>query len=60
MKKLKNLTLIVILSLISSSLAHYSGPFLFWGVENLNNLKIPTLQGEEKFQLKNLTKNFNF
>lgn len=40
----------VILSLafvVSTTTASYSGPFLFWGMENLNNLKIPTLQGKK-------------
>lgn len=45
MRKFGVFSLILGLSLCSLSQAHYNGPFLLWGVENLNNLKIPTLQG---------------
>lgn len=47
---MKKINVFVILSLafvVSTATASYSGPFLFWGMDNLNNLKIPTLQGEK-------------
>lgn len=47
MKKFKVFSLILFLSLCRVSLGHYSGPFLLWGVENLNNLKVPALSGEK-------------
>lgn len=52
MKKFKILSFIAILSVCHVSVAHYSGPFLLWGVENLNNLKIPALQGKNCEVLK--------
>ncbi|KAG5667297.1 hypothetical protein PVAND_015283 [Polypedilum vanderplanki] len=45
----------VLLSALSSlANAHYSGPFLFWGVENLNNMKIPTLQAIDDLSLRDI------
>lgn len=32
--------------MVQLAYGHYQGPFLLWGVENLNDMKIPTLQGE--------------
>jgi hypothetical protein len=45
---MKNQILPILLVLVASgaALGHYSGPFLLWGLENLNDMKIPTLQGE--------------
>jgi uncharacterized Tic20 family protein len=46
MRKFINLVVLSLTLLISVTTASYAGPFLFWGVENLNNQKIPTLQGK--------------
>lgn len=40
--------------LASFACASYSGPFLFWGMDGLNDMKVPSLQGKflkhEKFR----------
>ncbi|CRL07970.1 CLUMA_CG020835, isoform A [Clunio marinus] len=44
---MRNLNVIVILILgisLPFTKASYAGPFLFWGMENLDELKVPTLQ----------------
>lgn len=46
MKKSNGLVVICLFLVGSMTNASYSGPFLFWGMDNLNDLKIPTLQGE--------------
>jgi hypothetical protein len=48
MGKLIYLSILSLSIIASSTNASYAGPFLFWGKENLNNLKIPTLQGKKK------------
>jgi hypothetical protein len=48
-KKMINSSISLILSAflaISMVSASYSGPFLFWGVDHLDDGKIPTLQGK--------------
>jgi hypothetical protein len=45
----KFLAFIVLSAMSGVVLSHYSGPFLFWGLEHLNDMKIPTLQGEPDF-----------
>lgn len=42
------LCIAVICLLAGRSKASYAGPFLLWGSEHLNSLKVPTLQGKEK------------
>lgn len=34
--------------LASLTSASYAGPFLFWGMDGLNDMKVPSLQGEKK------------
>lgn len=56
-----NLNLYAILSfalIVSRISASYAGPFLFWGMDNLNKLKIPTLQGRKIFENLSLTPNW--
>lgn len=50
-KKMWKFNVTVTMSLfmaVSMASASYSGPFLFWGMDNLNDLKIPTLQGKKR------------
>lgn len=44
MKKLAAFIILSVSYAIASPLATYSGPFLFFGLKNLNDIKIPTLQ----------------
>lgn len=55
MEKSKFLGILSLFVVISKVSASYSGPFLFWGVDNLSKSKIPTLQGK-----KNRCHNFIF
>jgi hypothetical protein len=51
---MRNFSLSVVLSAfvaLSTVSASYSGPFLFWGVDHLNDMKIPTMQGKIPFLL---------
>ena len=43
----KLFALTVLAAMSGLAVGHYSGPFLFWGLENLNGMQIPTLQGEK-------------
>ena len=43
--KIVLISLMVIAS-ISGMQCNYAGPFLFWGNDNLNELKIPALQSK--------------
>jgi len=43
---MKNLSVILVALAVQVAYGHYQGPFLLWGVENLNDMKIPALQGE--------------
>lgn len=47
--------LVILLSAFTSSSAHFSGPYLIWGGENLNSLKQAALEGKIliKFSSKN-------
>lgn len=46
MEKSNILTVFSLLMFASMSAASYAGPFLFWGMDNLSNMKTPTLQGK--------------
>lgn len=37
---------LMVISSISGFHCNYAGPFLFWGNDNLNELKIPALQSK--------------
>jgi len=43
---MRNLSVILVALAVQVAYGHYQGPFLLWGVDNLNDMKIPTLQGE--------------
>lgn len=45
--KMKNLSLVLILLSFHVTYGHYQGPFLLWGLEDLNSMRIPALQGEK-------------
>lgn len=51
---MRNLGVFLVLVAAQVAYGHYQGPFLLWGVDNLSEMKIPTLQGEmlEKFVKK--------
>lgn len=43
-------SLILLGSVLGSAVAHYSGPFLFWGVNDLKGVQVSALQGlDDKF-----------
>jgi len=44
---MKVIGLILAICAIQVVYGHYQGPFLLWGVDNLNDMKIPTLQGRK-------------
>jgi hypothetical protein len=46
-----------ILSLILSTSAHYSGPFLFWGIDELRDIEVSALEGIEDKVLRDLYSN---
>jgi hypothetical protein len=50
MKKLSIFTVLGLLTISSLATASYAGPFLFWGMENLSSMKIPTLQGKNQMK----------
>lgn len=49
MMKVCVLVTLSLLAVASTAGASYSGPYLFWGMDDLNKLKIPTLQGLKAF-----------
>lgn len=43
-------TVILLGTVLGSALAHYSGPFLFWGVSDLKGVQVSALEGlDDKF-----------
>ncbi|XP_070507869.1 V-type proton ATPase subunit S1-like [Chironomus tepperi] len=46
--------LILIIFVFQSTYGHYHGPFLLWGVENLNKMKIPALQAIDDQNLRDI------
>ncbi|KAL7011712.1 hypothetical protein ACKWTF_014397 [Chironomus riparius] len=51
---MRNLSVILVALAVQVAYGHYQGPFLLWGVENLNEMKIPTLQAIEDQNLRDI------
>jgi hypothetical protein len=49
---MRNLSVILVALVVQVAYGHYQGPFLLWGVENLSDLKIPALKGEDFKEFK--------
>ncbi|KAL7011713.1 hypothetical protein ACKWTF_014398 [Chironomus riparius] len=51
---MRNFSVILVVLAVQVVYGHYQGPFLLWGVENLNEMKIPALQAIEDQNLQDI------
>ena len=47
-------SLLILSACLSQTYCTYSGPFLLWGIDNLNGLKIPTLESIDDSVLRDI------